>query len=426
MPTNDPMLDSLLERRKAVETKITATKTAALDQQRDLTETDIEAISKHNQSLRDLDKQIATVSQTAEMAEDIAARVAALSPGNGTPAVHRSAGELLWDALHQREDVNARNRYASAVRRGASTRAAEHMGTDASKTVQVAGGFGGLIVSQVVGPIIDLQPAARPLLTALGMQTVPSAEFRRPRLVDPNFTTGVGPQGLQKEELPSKAFDVKSDPVDFETIGGYLNVSQQVLRYTPNGLDIVISQLLKRLGNAAEAAAVAKIDQTTAVIPIANDADGAAIRQAIFDASALVYANTGALATWIAMGPQGWARLGGLVDLANRPLFPMSNGVNANGSANPSTFEIAGMGLQAVVTPAIKDADFRVGNGVGLEAYWAPYPTLEAVEPSVLGRQVAVAADLGFYTPPTTEATTGDTPTPAKYEAVVRIGESGA
>lgn len=423
MPTNDPMLDALLERRKTVETKIQALKTTALEQNRDLTPSDLESLDTYNASLRDLDGQIDRVSQTAEMAEDIAARVAVLSPGNGTPASHRSAGELLWDVLHQ-QDPNARNRYASAVRR--SDRAAEHMGTDASKTVQVAGGFGGLIVSDVVGPIIDLQPATRPLLTALGTQTVPSAEFRRPRLVDPNFTTGVGPQGLQKEELPSKAFDVKSDPVEFETIGGYLNVSQQVLRYTPNGLDIVVSQLLKRLANAAETAAAAQIDANAVTLPIADDADGAAIRQAIFDASAMVYAATGSLATWVAMGPQGWARLGGLVDLANRPLFPMSNGVNANGSANPSTFEIAGMGLQAVVTPAIKDADFRVGNGVGLEAYWAPYPTLEAVEPSVLGRQVAVAADLGFYSPPTTEAGADPVANPAKHEAIVHIGGTAA
>lgn len=422
MPTSDPMLDSLLERRKVIENKITATKTAALDQQRDLTDTDVEALGTHNQSLRDLDKQIAAVSQTAEMAEDIAARVAALSPGNGTPALHRSAGELMWDVLHQGQDVNARNRYASAIRRTASTRAAEHMGTDSAKTVQVAGGFGGLVVADVVGPIIDLTPSSRPLLTALGVQTVPSAEFRRPRIVDPNFTTGVAVQGLQKEELASKAFEVRSDPVEFSTIGGYLNVSQQVLRYTPSGLDIVIRQLLKRLANASEAAAVAEIDKTTAVVPLAPDADGAAVRQAIFDASALVYANTGSLATWIAMGPAGWARLGGLVDLANRPLFPMGNAVNANGSTDPSTFTIAGMGLQAVVTPAITDDEFRVGNGVGLEAYWAPYPTLEAVEPSVLGRQVAVAADLGFYSPPTAEATTGEDAQPAKYEAVVRIG----
>jgi HK97 family phage major capsid protein len=420
--TSDPMLDALLERRATVETKIEAVKATALDQNRDLTPSDLESLETYNTSLRSLDEQIAAVSNTAVMAEDIAARVAALSPGNGAPAAHRSAGELMWDVLHQGQDVQARNRYASAVRRTASTRAAEHMGTDSALTTPVAGGFGGLIVSQNVGPLIDLTPSSRPLLTALGMQSVPSAEFRRPRIVDPNLTSGVGPQGLQKSELVSKAFEVKSDPVEFQTIGGYLNVSQQVLRYTPSGLDIIVSQLLKRLARAAENAAVAELDKTTAVVPLAPDADGAAVRQAIFDASALVYANTGALATWIAMGPAGWARLGGLVDLANRPLFPLGPGVNADGSTNPSTFNIAGLGLQAVVTPAITDDEFRVGNNIGLEAYWSPYPVLEAVEPSVLGRQVAVAADLGFYTPPTTEAGTDPETDPAAYESVVRIG----
>jgi hypothetical protein len=73
--------------------------------------------------------------------------------------------------------------------------------------------------------------------------------------------------------------------------------------------------------------------------------------------------------TWIAMGPLGWARLGGLTDLAQRPLFPFGNAVNANGTSNPGTFEIAGLGLTAVVTPGITTGDYYVGNELGIEAY---------------------------------------------------------
>lgn len=56
-------------------------------------------------------------------------------------------------------------------------------------------------------------------------------------------------------------------------------------------------------------------------------------------------------------------------------------------------------GLQAVVTPSITDDTFYVGGGNAIEGYLYRYPVLEAVEPSVLGRQVAVAASLAFYKP---------------------------
>jgi hypothetical protein len=145
------------------------------------------------------------------------------------------------------------------------------------------------------------------------------------------------------------------------------------------------------------------------------------VRQAIFNAAAIVFEQTGALPEWIAMGPTGWARLGGLTDLALRPLFPFGPAVNANGSSSPGTFTIAGLGLTAVVTPGITTGDFFVGNELGIEAYEYVYPTLEAIEPSLLGRQVAVASSLVLYRPTTLESPDGGV-TPAQGNGVVRIG----
>jgi len=56
-------------------------------------------------------------------------------------------------------------------------------------------------------------------------------------------------------------------------------------------------------------------------------------------------------------------------------------------------------GLQAVVTPAITGDGFFVGGPAAIEGYIYRYPVLEAVEPSVLGRQVAVAVEAGTYKP---------------------------
>jgi hypothetical protein len=113
-----------------------------------------------------------------------------------------------------------------------------------------------------------------------------------------------------------------------------------------------------------------------------------------------VYAATGELAQWIAMGPNGYSRVGGFVDLAERPLFPSVGGVNAMGTARADQFALSTIaGLDPIVTPAITDGKFYVGNSTGIEAYEYRFPLFESVEPSVLGRQIAVSGAFGTYRP---------------------------
>jgi hypothetical protein len=419
MPTaTDPMVDKLLNEREATFTKIEGLKTFALDKGRDLTAEELDSIKTYSERIKTIDGQLEVVSERNLMNDAISAKVALANPGSASVSGHqyRSAGELLWDVIHNRE------REAGARLDAVQRRAAQHMGTVADQTVAVAGGFGGLIVAPITGPIIDLSPKGRPWLSLIGARPAPaSMTFMRPRIVDPNFDTGVATQALQKQELASQKFDVVADPLQLQTLGGYLNLSRQAEEFIPSALDLVVNQLLKRLAAKTENALATEVAKTASHIALAADADAAAVRQAIFDASALVFDQTGALPEWIAMGPQGWARLGGLVDLAQRPLFPFGNAVNANGTSSPGTFTIAGLGLTAVVTPGITNGDYFVGNELGIEAYEYRYPTLDAVEPSLLGRQVAVASSLVLYRPTTVESPDGGT-TPAQGNGVVRIG----
>lgn len=411
----DVMTKRLLDERTQTETLIAGIETVAVEQKRDLTEADLKSLETYRARLGTIDLQLEQTTQNIALAQSVADRVAAVSGEAVNGHAYRSAGELLWDVLHQ-NDRDARSRFQAVQQR-----AAQHMGTTAAATVATAGGFGGLIVSPVTGPVINLLPKGRPWLSLIGANPAPDAfSFMRPRLVDPNFATGAAPQAKEKQELVSQAFNIAADPLQLTTVGGYLNVSQQALSFVAGALDIVVSQLLARVAAQSEAALVAEVAKTTAKITLAAVAPADDVRQAIFDASALVFQNTGALAEWIAMGPQGWARLGGLTDLALRPLFPMDTPVNAMGTANPGTFTIAGLGLTAVVTPAITDGTFYVGNSYGIEAYEYTYPTLEAVEPSLLGRQVAVATSNVFYRPTTKEAGAGGTP-PAEGNGVVKI-----
>jgi hypothetical protein len=225
--------------------------------------------------------------------------------------------------------------------------------------------------------------------------------FRRPRISDPDWDDGMGAQTLEKAELPSRAFDVTAQDVTLTTIGGYLNISQQLLAMPIGALDLTINRLEARYARVSELRVLSAIttgaDVTTT---LAADAGGAAFLAALYSASAQVYAATGELADWVAMGPTGYARVGSFVDLADRPLFPSGAGVNAMGAASASSFNLAGLaGLRAIVTPAITTGDFFVGNAAGVEAYEYRFPLFESIEPSVLGRQVAVSGAFGTYRP---------------------------
>jgi hypothetical protein len=412
----DVMIDRLLHERNAVEGKIKTVETVAIDEKRDLRPEDLDTIRTYSERLKTIDSQLEVVTNRVQLDDSIAERIAAVNvdrPVGGH--TYRSASALLFDALRSNGDPDAKARYSPLVR------AAEHMGTSAAATVAVAGGFGGLSVTGPQGPVIDLHPKGRPWLTALGVRQAPSSfSFSRPRIVDPSFKDGAQPQALQKQELASKHFDVVADTLTLTTVGNYLNLSLQAEQFVSGSLDIVINQLLARVAYAEEAALAVEAARTAAKVTLAAGADGAAVRAAIFDAAALVYENTGALPEWIAMGPAGWARLGSLVDLANRPLFPYVNPVNADGQSSASSFSIAGIGLQGIVTPGITDSTYYVGNELGIEAYEYKYPVLQAVEPSLLGRQIAVAASIVLYRPTTLESPDGGV-TPAQGNGIVKI-----
>lgn len=393
----DALVQRLVEERTSKLQLIENLSTAAYDANRDLNPDDLDTVTRCKERVAGIDVQLETLADNLELSDTVRDRLNRLQPGSaplGAPN-YRSAGELLWDALHAGVDRDAAGRYGRFMKR-----AAEHMGTTAAATTPVAGGVPGLLIDPTVGPIIDPVPGGRPLLTAIGVQAAPrSMTFHRPYLVDPNLATGVAQQTLQKAELVSKKFDVNREDLALKVIGGYLNISQPLIEFAPQGLDIIVRQLNKRYAVATEAAALTEMALSGSTVELDAAADGATILAAIFEASAEVYTQTGELAQWIAMGPQGWARLGSLVDAAGRPLLPSLAPSNAIGSLNPSSFSGSVAGLGAIISPAIDDGSLWVGNSSALEFYEHRFPLLEAVEPSLLGRQIAVSGAIAAYRP---------------------------
>jgi hypothetical protein len=212
------------------------------------------------------------------------------------------------------------------------------------------------------------------------------------------------------------------DTLALTTVGGYLNVSQQLMSLQPASWNIIMNQMGLRLAYAGETAAIAEIASTGAHVTLAAGATPQQVIAALFQAAEMVYNATFALPTWIAYGPAGWAMLGSLCDTAGRPLFPFLGATNALGAANLGDFNLGPLGLRQIVTPGITDTNIYIGNDLGLEAYVYSFPILEAVEPALLGRQVAVAEAMAFYRPVTKEAVGGTTPAPAESNGVVRVG----
>lgn len=396
---SDTMLAKLEDQYRGRLSLITAITEEAAKRDGGLSEQDRATITSAQEEARSLQADIDLLSERIELSESTRDRLRAHNLGDQStnPSAIRSRGELIFVKMRAASgDREATHRYETFMR------AAQHMGTTAAATTATAGGMAGLLVPQNVGPVIDISPAGRPLAAALGItaSTDPMA-FRRPRIDDADWDDGMGAQTLEKAELPSRAFNITAQDVTLTTIGGYLNLSQQLLAMPIGALDLAINRLEARYARVSELRVLSAIttgaDVTTT---LAADADGAAFLAALYSASARVYAATGELAEWVAMGPTGYARVGSYVDLANRPLFPSGAAVNAMGQASAASFALSGLaGLRSIVTPAITSGDFFVGNRLGVEAYEYRFPLFESIEPSVLGRQIAVSGAFGTYRP---------------------------
>lgn len=414
----NPLMERSVDERERCLTLIDQVTAAAFDRAKpngdpgDLSEQDNETIDRAKQRVEFLDEQIKRLSFSRELSPEAQA---AMRSNNSSAAVHsdqpvyRSAGQAMWDLLNQGKDRDARVRLETAM-----SRAAQHIVADPTTAASVAGGLGALVVKPIVGPVIDPTPKGRPFLTALGVIPLDSPlGFSRPRIVDPvtqpgNAAYGTAPavQGGEKKELVSRAFDVKLDALDTQTVGEYLNISQKIMALPVGAMQMVLDQFATRRALSMERWAVNEVLETTSTVELvgqtANE-DAAPIYNAVWDAALKVWQKTGQLPEWILMGVPGWARLGKLLDKAGRPLFPAIGAVNAmGGGLTADTLLSSGpAGLPSVVTHGITDGTFVVGNSMALEVYEYAYPMLEAIEPSVLGKQVAVASELASYRPST-------------------------
>jgi HK97 family phage major capsid protein len=300
--------------------------------------------------------------------------------GVGGDVEYRSAGEYMIDMWN-----SAQGSQQAQDRLEVYARSADHQRT--SDTL-------GIIPDPIVGPVIDFIDAARPLVSTLGTMALSSATFYRP-VVNQHPTVGLqGTNGLaadEKSELDSQKMTVGRLEVKARTLGGYVNVSRQSIDFSsPSALDLVVNGLSQQYAIETEALTAAALATTnTAAVSYGAVPTATTVASAIWDAAGAVYtAVRGMGRLVIAIAPDVLGDFGPLFAPVN-PQNAQSAGFEAGRFAQGIMGNISG--IPVVMSAGLSSGDAFLFSTAALECFEQRVGTLQVVEPSVFGLQVAYA-----------------------------------
>jgi len=352
----------------------------ATKEDRDLSPQELELATRAKDRMRELTEQMRPLEEAVRIAGDSSERIAEigrLMQGRNQPAVieYRSAGAYVLDFWKARlGDEEATNRQQLY------TRAAAHQTTADNP---------GLLPEQILGPVVNFVDTNRPLISALGPRQLPSGSWSRPKVTQHTATAG---QVGEKTELTSQKMVISKLPVSASTYGGYVNVSRQDIDWTqPSIMDLVINDLAGEYAKDTENHACSTL--TTAApagptiptgTPSAGDVSGA-----LWGAAATVIAATAGQGRLLAVAPP---ELMGMLG----PLFPPVNPTNAQSGGFTTAALASGLagsiaGIPVYVSGGMANDTILVLSTAAAEVYEDRIGSLQVVEPSVLGVQVAYA-----------------------------------
>lgn len=355
---------------------------------RDLTEEEGQMVLETRGRMEAIKNQMEQVEDVNRIAFETRKRAGevdqAISTMKGHPQVgeveYRSSGEYMLDMWR-----SAQGTREATERLEVYVRAADHQKTGDSL---------GVIPDPIVGPVINFIDAARPLVSALGVQPLTNATFYRPFV---SQQPAVGLQGTdggptqEKVELDSQKMIISRKTVTAKTYGGYVNVSRQTIDFSnPQALDLVVNGLAQQYSITTEAA-VGDALATTATAPIGYGASptDATVAAAVWEAVGALYSVTkGQGRAIIVVAPDVLGVFG--------PLFAPVNPQNAQSAGfTAAQFNQGLMGSVGGV-PVYMSAGLDAGDAFALstaaiEVFEQRVGTLQVVEPSVFGLQVAYA-----------------------------------
>jgi HK97 family phage major capsid protein len=360
---------------------------------RDLNPQEMELVTRSRTRLGELNEQMEPLRQAREISHDSRSKIADLAKFMGDRDIekprqveYRSAGQYaldMWRAGLGQED--------SKQRLDLYNRAAAH---------QTTGDNPGIIPTPILGPVVDFIDANRPLVAFLGPRQLPSKTWSRPKVTQ---HTSVATQSAEKTELVSQKMTIASVTGTAATYGGYVNVSRQDIDWTtPSVMDIVISDLAAQYAVTTEAAAAtAFAAAATAGTTLPTGAnDTAAVAGALWAAAASIYTAVKGAGRVAVFTTPGMLALWGPLFVSVNPTNAQSPGFSAADFGTGLVGYIAG--LPIYVSAGIAANTALVLSSAAAEVYEDRIGSLQVVEPSVLGVQVAYA---GYFTPLVIEGT---------------------
>jgi hypothetical protein len=251
----------------------------------------------------------------------------------------------------------------------------------------------GLLPHTIVGGVVSLIDATRPFITSIGggrpMGGIPGKTFGRPKITQ---HTLAGLQTAEKTELPSRKMIIGEVPFTKMTKGGAVDVSRQDIDWSsPAAWDILVRDLADSYAidteNEAADAFAAGAAGVNAVTNVATG-DLAGISAALYGAAGLVYASSRKLPDRIWMSTDVWGKVGPLLDTA---CCSQSQGDSSFASFSGNLY-----GTSRIVVPSFPPDTLIVGNAGAFEVYEEVIGLLTAVEPSLLGVEVAYGGYIAF------------------------------
>ena len=362
----------------------------AADNEREPNEAEKNTLGELTNRMASINSQLGEYDRTEQVIDQFATRSREIDTAMSHRRREPEAPEYETAGAYIVELVKAASGSQDAKERlDVFTRAAAHQKTSDNL---------GVIPDPIVGEVVNFIDSARPLVTAIGVQDLPSATFYRP-IVTQNPTVAVqgsaGAAADEKAELVSQKMTLTRLTATAVTYGGYVNVSRQNIDFsTPSIMDIVVDGLAAQYAIQTEAAVGTKLDASTgAVINYGASPTAATITTAVWSGATAVYtAVKGQGRLILALAPDRLAVFG--------PLFPPIAPANAQSQGLFAGNFMQGpvgavSGIQVVMSAGLGSGKAFIFSTAAIDVFEQRVGTLQVTEPSVLGVQVAYA---GYFT----------------------------
>jgi HK97 family phage major capsid protein len=303
---------------------------------------------------------------------------------------YRSAGEFMVDLLRARGIMHP----GDAPDEGARARVQQSRALANQTTSDTPG----ILPTPIVGTVVNLIDANRPLISSLGgakaLGGIPGITFTRPKITQ---HTVVGPQPGEKQLLPSQKMIIGSVPFSKQTYGGTVDISRQDIDWTsPAAWDILIRDLADVYAIQTETAVATAFEAAATGAPVEvadNTLAGWAL--ALYTAAAQSYSFAKRMPDRVWCSLDVWAALGSLVDVG-RLVMPPAQTEQPAGATELASFRGDVIGLPRIVVPTFPAKTCIVGPSSLYEVYEEVIGLLSVVEPSILGVTVAYGGYVAF------------------------------